>query len=286
MERSGDGRPAIGDEVLEREIDGVSPVCLCGEKSVLRTARTAQNKGKQFWDSLSNMDDDGIEETYTNLKWEGNDESFSNREEIRGGTKMMSDLHKSVKVVEKWIKFGYSFPKFPKINFGTPSPPYHFSRGNLFVGASLVSLSLFEKRGGADTDDSALVGGHLPFPVLSLFIFSSIDARLVALSQFEEVSFADADSSLLVAGLRVEWLEFLFFVLGVAAKVVVRVYWFLQESRYIRFEDFEGFLKDIIGRLLEEERVVLVTLIRVSKWCCRENDCSFYRVVVYIRFVS
>ncbi|KOM28290.1 hypothetical protein LR48_Vigan511s011300 [Vigna angularis] len=30
-------------------IDGVSPLCLCGEKTVVRTARTAKNRGKQFW---------------------------------------------------------------------------------------------------------------------------------------------------------------------------------------------------------------------------------------------
>ncbi|WVZ17781.1 hypothetical protein V8G54_010763 [Vigna mungo] len=31
------------------KIDGVSSVCLCGEKSILRTARTPKNRGKQFW---------------------------------------------------------------------------------------------------------------------------------------------------------------------------------------------------------------------------------------------
>lgn len=30
-------------------IDGVSSVCLCGKKSILRTARTPKNRGKQFW---------------------------------------------------------------------------------------------------------------------------------------------------------------------------------------------------------------------------------------------
>jgi len=29
---------------------GVTPICNCGEFAVLRTARTAKNGGKQFWD--------------------------------------------------------------------------------------------------------------------------------------------------------------------------------------------------------------------------------------------
>jgi len=28
---------------------GLQPICYCGEKSVLRTVKTAKNRGKQFW---------------------------------------------------------------------------------------------------------------------------------------------------------------------------------------------------------------------------------------------
>ncbi|BAU01212.1 hypothetical protein VIGAN_11039700 [Vigna angularis var. angularis] len=28
---------------------GASPLCLCGEKTVVRTTGTAKNRGKQFW---------------------------------------------------------------------------------------------------------------------------------------------------------------------------------------------------------------------------------------------
>ncbi|WVZ12186.1 hypothetical protein V8G54_016716 [Vigna mungo] len=44
------------------------------------------------------------EKSYMNMKWEEKQECLSKTGEMGGGTKMMSDLHKSVKVVEKWMK--------------------------------------------------------------------------------------------------------------------------------------------------------------------------------------
>ncbi|KOM49993.1 hypothetical protein LR48_Vigan08g082000 [Vigna angularis] len=96
-------------------IDGVSPLFLFGEKTVVRTARTAKNRGKQFWGFPKYKNgheggynffkwccDDGSEKSYTNVKWEEKHECLSKTGEMGGGTKMMSDLHKSVKFVEKW----------------------------------------------------------------------------------------------------------------------------------------------------------------------------------------
>ncbi|WVZ18596.1 hypothetical protein V8G54_005918 [Vigna mungo] len=96
---------------------GGSPLCLCGEKTVVRTARTVKNRGKQFWGCPMYKNgheggcnffkwccDDASEKSYTDVKWEEKHECHSKKEEMGGGTKMMSDLHKSVKVVEKLMK--------------------------------------------------------------------------------------------------------------------------------------------------------------------------------------
>ncbi|KOM27037.1 hypothetical protein LR48_Vigan375s000700 [Vigna angularis] len=101
-------------------IDGVSPLCLCGEKTVVRTARTTKNRGKQFWSCLKYKTgheggcnffkwccEDGDDKSYTNVKWEEKHESLSKTREMGGGSKMMSDLIKSVNVVEKWMKQCY-----------------------------------------------------------------------------------------------------------------------------------------------------------------------------------
>ncbi|XP_052736154.1 uncharacterized protein LOC128197729 [Vigna angularis] len=98
-------------------IDGVSPLCLCGQKTVVRTARTAKNRGKQFWSCPKYKTgheggcnffkwccEDGDDKSYTNVKWEEKHEYLSKTREMGGGSKMMSDLIKSVNVVEKWMK--------------------------------------------------------------------------------------------------------------------------------------------------------------------------------------
>ncbi|KOM37086.1 hypothetical protein LR48_Vigan03g046700 [Vigna angularis] len=98
-------------------IDGVSPVCLCGEKTVVRIARTAKNRGKQFWSCPKYKTrheggcnffkwccEDGNDKSYMNVKWEEKHECLSKTGEMGGGSKMMSDLIKSVNVVEKWMK--------------------------------------------------------------------------------------------------------------------------------------------------------------------------------------
>ncbi|KOM25968.1 hypothetical protein LR48_Vigan211s000300 [Vigna angularis] len=98
-------------------IDGVSPLCLCGQKTVVRTARTTKNRGKQFWSCPKYKTgheggcnffkwccEDGDDKSYTNVKWEEKHESLSKTREMGGGSKMMSDLIKSVNVVEKWMK--------------------------------------------------------------------------------------------------------------------------------------------------------------------------------------
>ncbi|KOM42982.1 hypothetical protein LR48_Vigan05g058600 [Vigna angularis] len=82
---------------------------------MVRTAQTAKNRGKKFWGCPKYKNghevggcnffkwccDDGIEKNYMNLKWEEKHECLSKIEEMGGGTKMMSDLQKSVDVVEK-----------------------------------------------------------------------------------------------------------------------------------------------------------------------------------------
>ncbi|XP_022631673.1 uncharacterized protein LOC111240593 [Vigna radiata var. radiata] len=96
---------------------GGSPLCLCGEKTVVRIARTVKNRGKQFWGCPMYKNgheggcnffkwccDDASEKSYMDVKCEEKHECVSKKEEMGGGTKMMSDLHKSVKVVEKLMK--------------------------------------------------------------------------------------------------------------------------------------------------------------------------------------
>ncbi|KOM56117.1 hypothetical protein LR48_Vigan10g200900 [Vigna angularis] len=90
---------------------GASPLCLCGEKTVVRTAVTAKNRGKQFWGCPKYKNgyessgcnffkwccDDGNERCYTNLKWEGNHECLSKTKEMGGVANMVIDLKNSVK---------------------------------------------------------------------------------------------------------------------------------------------------------------------------------------------
>ncbi|WVZ24764.1 hypothetical protein V8G54_003308 [Vigna mungo] len=77
-------------------IDGVSPLCLCGEKTV-----NGHEGGCNFFKWCC---DNGSEKSYMNVKWEEKHECLSKKGEMGGETKMMSDLHKSVKVYEKWMK--------------------------------------------------------------------------------------------------------------------------------------------------------------------------------------
>ncbi|WVZ13746.1 hypothetical protein V8G54_011312 [Vigna mungo] len=97
---------------------GVSPLCLCGEKTVVRTARTVKNKGKQFWGCPKYKNGhenggcnffkwccvDGNDKSYTNLKWEEKHEYLSKGEEMGGVANMVIDLKNSVKVLEKLMK--------------------------------------------------------------------------------------------------------------------------------------------------------------------------------------
>ncbi|WVY90183.1 hypothetical protein V8G54_035697 [Vigna mungo] len=87
------------------------PICYCGMKCVVRTARTIKNRGKQFWgcpkfknggeDGCCNYfswcADHGVVETKTTGNCEGKFESLLNREAMEAGWKIISDLDLSVK---------------------------------------------------------------------------------------------------------------------------------------------------------------------------------------------
>ncbi|KOM28490.1 hypothetical protein LR48_Vigan549s004500 [Vigna angularis] len=110
-------------------IDGVSPICLCGEKTV-----TGHEGGCNFFKWCF---EDGNDKSYTNVKWEEKHECLSKTGEMGGGSKMMSDLIKSVNIVEKWMKQCYiiinarsghptvsiarpTSSMFPSVRFGRP----------------------------------------------------------------------------------------------------------------------------------------------------------------------
>ncbi|QCE05971.1 hypothetical protein DEO72_LG9g980 [Vigna unguiculata] len=107
---------------------GLPPIYYCGEKSVLRTMKTAKNKEKQFWGGLKykgitvcfifahNGSEDGwcnyfkwwnedaIEERGNSEKCEGRPDSLVKSEESDGDRKMVNNLEKSVQIFEKWMK--------------------------------------------------------------------------------------------------------------------------------------------------------------------------------------
>ncbi|QCD78820.1 AP endonuclease 2 [Vigna unguiculata] len=97
---------------------GSQPLCYCGEKSVLRTAKTVKNRGKQFWGcskyKSGNEDggcnyfkwwtEDGIEEIGNSENCEGRGEIMVKTEESDGDRKTIINLEKSVAIFEKWMK--------------------------------------------------------------------------------------------------------------------------------------------------------------------------------------
>ncbi|QCD87237.1 hypothetical protein DEO72_LG3g1771 [Vigna unguiculata] len=97
---------------------GLPPICYCGEKSVIRTAKIAKNSGKQFWgcskyksgseDGGCNYfkwwSEDAIEESGNSEKCEGMVDILVKTKESDGDRKMISNLEKSIKIFEKWMK--------------------------------------------------------------------------------------------------------------------------------------------------------------------------------------
>ncbi|WVZ20791.1 hypothetical protein V8G54_008113 [Vigna mungo] len=85
----------------------VSLICHCGEKTVLRTARTTKNRGKQFWgcpryklgsengcNFFRWFSDWGVEESISCELLEAND-----------GVKQMSDVEKAVVGLQREMKY-------------------------------------------------------------------------------------------------------------------------------------------------------------------------------------
>ncbi|XP_022633807.1 uncharacterized protein LOC111241186 [Vigna radiata var. radiata] len=94
------------------------PICHCGLRCVMRTAKTVKNRGKQFWGCSkykSGAEEGGCnyfkwctdvaeEERGTCLKSEGNQERLSHSEEMVINRNHLVKLDKSFLVVQKWMK--------------------------------------------------------------------------------------------------------------------------------------------------------------------------------------
>ncbi|KAG2376532.1 uncharacterized protein HKW66_Vig0241620 [Vigna angularis] len=95
-----------------------SPICHCGLRCAMRTAKTLKNRGKQFWGCLkykSGAEEGGCnyfkwlndvveEERGKCLKCEGNKESSVHSEEMDSNRKILVKFEKSLLVVQNWMK--------------------------------------------------------------------------------------------------------------------------------------------------------------------------------------
>ncbi|XP_052728355.1 uncharacterized protein LOC128195224 [Vigna angularis] len=95
-----------------------SPICHCGQRSVMKTAKIMKNRGKQFWgcskykngveDAGCNFfkwcTDVGSDESGSYVKSEGNKETLVNSEEMESTRKNLVKIHKSMFIVQKWMK--------------------------------------------------------------------------------------------------------------------------------------------------------------------------------------
>ncbi|XP_014496655.1 uncharacterized protein LOC106758225 [Vigna radiata var. radiata] len=93
-------------------------ICHCGEKIVLRTAKTTKNRGKQFWSCprykigsenggcnfFRWCTDWGIEESVSCEVLEANDERLLKTFENQG-VKQIFDVQKTVMGLQSWMKY-------------------------------------------------------------------------------------------------------------------------------------------------------------------------------------
>ncbi|XP_022634037.1 uncharacterized protein LOC111241251 [Vigna radiata var. radiata] len=95
-----------------------TPICHCGQRSVMRTANTMKNRGKHFWgcskykkgveDAGCNFfkwcTDVGTEDSGRYMKNEGKKETLVISEELESTRKMIVKIHKSVLFLENCMK--------------------------------------------------------------------------------------------------------------------------------------------------------------------------------------